>query len=469
MAFLHGVETIVVQKGAVNIQTARSSVIGLVGFAPKGAVNTLTLISSANEAADTFGKEVPGFTIPQALSAIYAQGGAQVLVVNVFDDANNIDTATDEENTVVAGKVVLPAAPIDGTLVVKNSGGATTYVEGTHYSVDEFGVITIIDGTTIVNGATLECTYNFLDTSTFTASQVIGTAGSTPTGIKIFEVAKALFGFSPKILIAPKLLGLTGVPTELIAQAEALKAITILDAPTGTTVTQAITARGSAGTIEGWKSSSYATILAFPNVLAYDVASNGTQERPASQYLAGVIAAKDVSNGYWWSPSNTEILGITGTAIPITSGISDPSSQANQLNAAGVVTVFNAFGSGFRTWGNRSAAFPANTDPKQFISVYRTASILHESVEFAMLQFLDRPLNQALIDAIRDSVNAFIRTLVGRGALIDGNCIFDPVKNPATELAAGHLVFDIDFMPPVPAERITFESYINIEYLNSLV
>jgi hypothetical protein len=85
-----------------------------------------------------------------------------------------------------------------------------------------------------------------------------------------------------------------------------------------------------------------------------------------------------------------------------------------------------------------------------------------------MLQFIDRPINQALIDTIRESVNGFIRTLIMRGALIDGQCVYDPAKNPVTEIAAGHLTFDIEFMPPTPAERITFESFINIELLKSL-
>ena len=73
-----------------------------------------------------------------------------------------------------------------------------------------------------------------------------------------------------------------------------------------------------------------------------------------------------------------------------------------------------------------------------------------------------------LIDSICETVNQFIRTLIGRGALIDGKCSFNSEKNPTTEIANGHLTFDIEFMPPTPAERITFESFINIELLKSL-
>ncbi|MBR6126047.1 phage tail sheath subtilisin-like domain-containing protein, partial [bacterium] len=190
--------------------------------------------------------------------------------------------------------------------------------------------------------------------------------------------------------------------------------------------------------------------------------------QPYSQRLAGVIAAKDIEKGYHWSTSNTEIQEIVGVEKQLTSMINDPTSEVNTLNEAGIVKVFNSFGTGFRTWGNRSAAFPSLTLPTNFINVRRTADILHESVEYSMLQFIDYPIDNGLIDSICETVNQFIRTLIGRGALIDGKCTFNQDKNPTTELANGHLLFDIEFMPPTPAERITFESFIDIELLKSL-
>lgn len=93
-----------------------------------------------------------------------------------------------------------------------------------------------------------------------------------------------------------------------------------------------------------------------------------------------------------------------------------------------------------------------------------------------MLQFIDKPINQAVIDSIRETVNSFMRTLISRGALVDGKnaqgqatgCYFDKAKNPPAEIAAGRLVFDLVFMPPTPAEWITFNSYIDVTLLGSL-
>lgn len=85
-----------------------------------------------------------------------------------------------------------------------------------------------------------------------------------------------------------------------------------------------------------------------------------------------------------------------------------------------------------------------------------------------MLQFIDHPIDNGLIDAICETVNEFLRTLIGRSAIIDGKCSFNKAKNPDTEIAAGHLLFDVAYMPPTPAERITFERFIDINLLKNL-
>jgi len=67
----------------------------------------------------------------------------------------------------------------------------------------------------------------------------------------------------------------------------------------------------------------------------------------------------------------------------------------NNLNAAGILTVFNAFGTGLRVWGNRSAGYPTITTPDNFISVRRTMDVIEESVQLSMLQFIDQPIKSA--------------------------------------------------------------------------
>ena len=404
-SYLHGVETIEIEKGARTIRTVKTAVVGLVGTAPiqdvedeYKTINEPVLISSDVDAVKYFGTAKDGFTIPQALDAIFDQGAGVVLVVNVFNPDK-------------------------------------------HESVADVTKADIIGGVDSVTGKR--------------------------TGLQTFKDCYSLFGYFPKTIIAPVYCEDTAVVSEMQVICDKIRAIGIVDAPVGTTVQDAIKGRGPQGTIN-FNTSSDRIVLCYPHLKVYDSASDSNVLEPYSQRLAGVMAAKDVDKGYHWSPSNTEIKGIIGVEKQLTSMINDPTSEVNTLNEAGIVTVFNSYGTGYKTWGNRSAAYPTSTNVTNFINIRRTADILHESVEYSMLQFIDYPIDNGLIESITETVNSFIRTLIGRGALIDGKCTYNVDKNPVTEIANGHILFDVEFMPPVPAERITFESFIDIELLKSL-
>lgn len=463
-SFLHGVETIEVTSGARPINVARSAVVGIVGIAPTGQRNVPIAVTNEVEAAQ-FGLQVPGFNIPKALKALFDQGAGTAIVVNVFNPATMVAAVSAESKTVTNGKAKTTYAPINAA-VVTNSAGTTTFVAGTDYSIDAYGNITVLNFTNIAEGSTIKATYNRLDATTVTAADIIGSITSgVYTGFKCFLQAYTLFGYKPTMFISPYYCELSGVAAEMIAQAEVFRAVAVIDAPVATTPANAIAARGPSGTLAGFQSSSKNVVLTYPYVKVYDPATDANENRPLSQYWAGVTAFVDNNEGYHVSPSNHEIKGIVGMERPITADISNANTEANQLNAVGITTLFNTFGTGIRLWGNRSAAFPSVTTIDNFVSVQRTKNVLHASVEYAMLQFLDKPINQALIDAIRESVNAFIRTLIGRGAVVDGICTYDVAKNPPTQIAAGQLVFDITFVSPPAAERITFSSFIDINLL----
>lgn len=467
--YLHGVETIELNIGPRPISVVKSAVIGIVGVAPTGPTQELTLVQSQADAAQ-FGALVPGFSIPRALESIQKQGAGTVLVVNVFKASTNAVQITDETHVIADGKFELAHYPLTALTITLKDGSNGALVLGTDLTVNEFGICEIVAGGAVTEGDTVKVTYKYFDPSTVTSAQIIGAIDGVTnarTGSKLFDLAFQTFGFTPRILIAPEYITDVDVSTEFIALADKFRSHTIIDAPIGETPSDVIEGRGPAGTINFYTSSKRA-ILCYPHLKAYDPATDADINVPYSSFMAGVIAATDNANGYWYSPSNREIKGIVGVERTITAAVNDASTEANLLNEKGICTIFNSFGSGLRTWGNRSASFPSSTAPSNFISVQRTADILHESVEYAMLQFIDQPINNALIDAIRDSVNGFINVLIQRGAIVDGSCTFDVSKNPPVVTGAGQLIFDVTFMPPTPAERITFESYIDINLLSSL-
>ena len=611
MAYHHGVETVEIDRGPRPVKEVRTAAILLVGTAPSGPRQEITLVRSKRDAAQ-FGKQVEGYTIPQALDAIFKQGNALVAVINVASDnhlSQNDPLEIEDEVLVLDGRVVSPPiiinepvtfvagtatldnrlnsfaglvvtstdglttyvkdtdfsitlagvitnitigatasilvdyvpfvggdgktqtavanvntvvltssdglityvrdtdytvdiegnvqslslddgnylidyvtyervtvesmkftsafAPVSA-LVVVNSDNTTPYVRDTDYTVDEYGRFKVLPGGDITEGDTLLVGYNYFDSSLVAASDFIGafnTGSGERTGFYLSDLCYNSFGFMPKVIIVPGYSTDPVVFPEMIARAEQFRAMALFDSQSAQSVSEIITARGGTG---NYGTANGRVVLCYPGVNVVHPDLGNTEVRPMSQFIAGLISAVDLAEGHWTSPSNHEVLGIVSLESEVTWNFQAINTEANALNEVGICTMGKPFGSGWRFWGNRSAQFPTDTAPDNFICVRRVADILHESVEMAMLPFIDKPITNAIIADIRETVNGYMRSLVQRGGLISGECTYDPDKNPPLEVAAGHLVFDLDFMPPTPAERISFESFINIERLAAI-
>lgn len=83
--FLHGVEVDEQDSGARPIRSIATGIIGLVGTARTGPIQTPTLVSGRRDAVQKFGAVAAGGTIPRALAGILDQAGAPVVVVNVIE------------------------------------------------------------------------------------------------------------------------------------------------------------------------------------------------------------------------------------------------------------------------------------------------------------------------------------------------------------------------------------------------
>lgn len=466
--FLHGVETVQISKGPRAVQEVKTAIIGLVGIAPKGPVNVPTLVKNDVDAAQ-FGSELIGFDIPQALNLIFGHNAGTVVVVNIFDEAKHTTAVVDEAQSVVGGKLKLAFAPIGPVTLKNNDGSASAYAKGTDYTLDDFGNFQVINGR-IPENTSIKFSYKKLNSAAVTDADIIGTvdASGNRTGIKALDLSSSLFGFRPKILCVPGNSAKKAIATEMLSAAERLRAVALIDSTYTDDVSEAISSRADA--TKAFGTSSKRAILCYPYLKAYDVNKDTGEEGvdtntdfPYSMFLAGLIAYVDRNFGYWFSPSNFEFVGVTGVERPISANLNDPDTDANALNEAAIMTVFNSYGSGFRAWGNYNASFPTNGESDQFISLLRTFDVVHESLEQSALPFIDRPITRALIDDIRQSGNDFIAVLVARGALTQGSrVVFDKAENPDAQLAAGRLVFTIIKDGPSPAQTITYKSIIDI-------
>ena len=77
--FLHGVETIEIDSGPRAVTLVKTAVIGIIGTAAAGAVNTPILVTSERDFAQ-FGEDIPNSTIRKALNRIYKQKGTVAIV-----------------------------------------------------------------------------------------------------------------------------------------------------------------------------------------------------------------------------------------------------------------------------------------------------------------------------------------------------------------------------------------------------
>lgn len=452
MAFLHGVEVIEVDAGVRPIEGVSASVIGLLGAALKGPVKVPTLIASRTQGEEAFG--AGDGTIAAALAAIFEQASAQVVVVNALDPSVDKTNQAEEEFALDGDSLTLDHKyVVASTVVVKSSDGNTTYDVADDYTVDaEAGVITRVASGDIDAGDTLKIAYDYADADEVTDAEVIAAASK-------FVEAESVTGAKPRILIAP---GYTehvtranpaGPPTAaavtsgLVAVAERLRAVIVADGP-NTTDADAIAYRKLL--------SSRRVYVVDPGVKLADGVGD-TTDAPASARVAGLIVRNDRERGYWSSPSNRQVLGISGTSRAVDFTLGDASSSANLLNDAEVSTIIRSPLGGYRLWGNRTASADAKW---AFLPVVRTADVINESLLRAHLWAVDRNLTKTYVEDVVESVNDFLRRLIAQGAILSGRCWADEGLNDAAAREAGRVYFDFEFDPPSPAERITFRSQV---------
>lgn len=311
------------------------------------------------------------------------------------------------------------------------------------------------------------------DTETATAADIIGEVSETGerTGLKLFETAQNKYGFEPMILITPHYSALAAVKQELVAMTEKNESMAYIDTPAGWGFNQAIESRGVSGEFATLKEGQK---LLFPHILIpnpdYDEEAGEPGEKyftvPVSAYAAGLRAKVDLAEGWHISSSNHAFTGVEGTDVALTFALNDKTCEANLLNAAGIVTVVNMYGNGIVEWGNRTAGFPGNTGPEVFECVRRSRMIMKRSITLATAQFIDvKQVKQADIDLIRNTVNQYYNRLVSEGKIVYGQCFYDKAKNPASELAKGHVTFSNVWTPAIPMERMTFDHTIDLNKL----
>lgn len=108
-------------------------------------------------------------------------------------------------------------------------------------------------------------------------------------------------------------------------------------------------------------------------------------------------------------------------------------------------------------WGNNTAAYPSNKDPKdrwicarRFFNYYRNHLIL------TMAEKVDDLGNFRLIEAICDNENVWFNAMRSQLYVAGGTVSYNKEENPIEKIMDGQIVFRVKLATYLPAEDILF-------------
>lgn len=500
-SFLHGTEVIEANSGPRTIRTARTGVIGIIGTAPDAA--------PAETASIVLGDENDKY-LKLTSTTSGADGNSVSLLVVAPDDlsvTSNGDLEIDLDLKRV--KLTLPVTTVGqvesrypsvvGILDTDPSVAALFSYESTtdDGSADpEWNYPRVGERVFLEGGADEPFPLDkpVLIPGTSSSLDALGDRGSLPVNLRaLFKITTPLIivirvqqlapddpysfvadkipefvnaesetGYKPKILIAPGYSHVESTPFQrgpvasaLSTVADRLLAFAYIDLENEGGVAQTNILRYS--DVYGDRR----LALCYPQATEFrDGSLQGVWQ---STIWAGITALTDLEKGFSRSPSNILVKSIAGLAEPVSFSLGDPNSFANLLNEKNICTIVR--NQGFRTWGNRGTS----ADPKfKFITVVRTNDAIKESIQRAHLYAVDNKISRNYIESVVGGVKSYINQLRISEQIVNGNAWFDEELNPIDRLRDGWVHISYDFAPYYPAERLTFVSSINDEYIREI-
>lgn len=470
----HGI-SVSEQATSVKSIVAGDSALPLIfGTAPVNmlenpTLNEPVLCLSYSEAVKAFGsiKDNNDYTLLQAIEILYSLYGiSKAVFVNVLDKEKHKKTQSEAVYSFVKDKVELPHIGIlKETVVVKaDTETATVDVDYT-LAFNEYGKLII---TRVAEGSLLEeddltIQYDYIDTSMVTADDIIGGIDAETGKKKGLEVIADVFpayAVIPTLILAPGFSHLPGVAQVMATKTKNINgvfnAVAIADIQDETLKVY--------NKVPEYKNNN--SIIDANLIVCFPRVTNAGSEHWLSTHLAGVIATTDSDNGGapHISPSNqsAKIDGLINNGQVMKLGL----DEANYLNENGIVTALNFIG-GFKIWGNRTSAYPSNTDVKDmFIPVRRVFSWIGNTLVTNFWQNVDMPINKRNIENILNNVQFWLDSLQAEEVLNGATVTFPDELNSETELLAGRLKFKLQMAAPTPAEDIEFILEYDVSLLN---
>lgn len=435
---------------------------------PAAAVNTPLYVSTYKEAVAAVGwsSDFAKYTLCEAISANFqVVGTAPIVVINVLDPANKKHiTALDETSVQVNDGV----AEIDKVgillekLVVKKDD--TTLTADVDYiaSFNDDGTVSLA---LIIGGAgdgatTLTVSGSILDASKVTADDIVGgvnAATGAETGLEVVRHVYPKLSKATGILLAPRFSKNAQVCAALQAKCRKINglfnAVCFIDLDCSADGAQKYTDVAEQKTKQTATSREAYALWLYVKV--------GETVYSGSSMAAAATVYNDSQNGDRpvASPSNVTIP-ISAACLEDGTEVLMDQEQGTFLNDLGIATFIRS-GTDFVIWGNETAAYPKNTDPKDmFLCIRRFFNYAWTSFVLDNMSKLDKPMNPKRLQSIIDSENMKGSKYVSEEACASYRMVADTEKNTAAELVAGHYHFYLYCTPFPPLKQVN----VTMEY-----
>ena len=435
---------------------------------PAAAVNTPLYVSTYKEAVAAVGwsSDFAKYTLCEAISAnCQVVGTAPIVVINVLDPANKKHiTALDETSVQVNDGV----AEIDKVgillekLVVKKDD--TTLTADVDYiaSFNDDGTVSLalINGGAGDGATTLTVSGSILDASKVTADDIVGgvnAATGAETGLEVVRQVYPKLSKAPGILLAPRFSKNAQVCAALQAKCRKINglfnAVCFIDLDCSADGAQKYTDVAEQKTKQTATSREAYALWLYVKV--------GETVYSGSSMAAAATVYNDSQNGDRpvASPSNVTIP-ISAACLEDGTEVLMDQEQGTFLNDLGIATFIRS-GTDFVIWGNETAAYPKNTDPKDmFLCIRRFFNYAWTSFVLDNMSKLDKPMNPKRLQSIIDSENMKGSKYVSEEACASYRMVADTEKNTAAELVAGHYHFCLYCTPFPPLKQVN----VTMEY-----
>ena len=480
MAYNHGMA---VEEKDTSVQTTISegTLPLYVGTAPvhlatEPKINEVVICYNQSDYAKYFGyNKDHNFTLNKVADIFFKyEGIAPVAFINVFDPMKHMNSQTAKALALVSGVGVESVSGIifNSLKVSLAIDMATLLVEDTDYYVtlNSDGYLEITMDSEYNEGALPEklyIKYDTVDTTKVTTEDIVGYADAegNKTGLELVDTVYTEASIVPSILAVPKYSSEGTVASIMKTKANNLnvfyKCMALIDCPQDLLYSK----------IPAWKKLNGITDPC--QFVLYGLGTIGDYYYEPSILIGAQMCRVDIDNDDCpcESPSNKSlpidgaIRIVEGSKISLKLGY----SEANYLNSQGITTIWNS-PNGWVSWGNYTACYPSNIDPKDYTINWKRMLFYYRKVFIQTLfSHVDAKVNKQLLELVCDTFNQYFNLEVSAGHILSGKMSYLTTENTVANLISGKIIFTMVVTFSPNAQYIVGTIEVDVASLTTLL